>query len=71
MEPFIDNQDYPAAAHSLVGTSVYFTIMANGNSKMYSVKVFKGLADEAGFDLVEEFPLIGDSYHTILKLRKK
>lgn len=71
MEPFFDNQRYEAAKYSLVATSLYFTIMANGNSKMYSVAVMKDLVEEAGFDVVEEFPLIGDSYHTILKCKKR
>lgn len=71
MEPFFDNQRYEAAKYSLVATSLYFTIMANGNSKMYSVAVMKDLVEEAGFYVVEEFPLIGDSYHTILKCKKR
>jgi len=71
MEPFFDNQRYEAAKYSLVATSLYFTIMANGNSKMYSVAVMTDLVEEAGFDVVEEFPLIGDSYHTILKCKKR
>lgn len=71
MEPFFDNQRYEAAKYSLVATSLYFTFMANGNSKMYSVAVMKDLVEEAGFDVVEEFPLIGDSYHTILKCKKR
>jgi ubiquinone/menaquinone biosynthesis C-methylase UbiE len=70
MEPFFDNQNYDAAKYSLVATSLYFTIMANGNSKMYSVEVMESLVKEAGFVVEEVFPLIGDSYHTILKCRK-
>lgn len=71
LEPFFDNQNYPAAHYSLVATSLYFTIMANGNSKMYRVEVMKQLANQAGFEVVETYPLIGDSYHTILECRKK
>lgn len=71
MEPFFDNQRYEAAKYSLVATSLYFTIMANGNSKMYSVDVMKELVEGAGFEVAEEFSLIGDSYHTILKCKKK
>jgi len=71
MEPFFDNQDYPAAKYSLTGTSLYFTTIANGNSKMYSCDVMKGLVAKAGLKVVEVYPLIGDSYHTILKCRKK
>jgi len=70
MEPFFDNQDYPAARHCLTGTSIYFTTIANGNSKMYSIKIMYDLVKESGFEVVEEFPLIGDSYHTILKCKK-
>lgn len=70
LEPFFDNQAYPAAKYSLVATSLYFTIMANGNSKMYSVEVMKDLAKEAGLEVVEVFSLIGDSYHSVLKCRK-
>ena len=71
MEPFIDNQDYPAAEYSLVGTSLYFTIIANGNSKMYKIQVMRDLVEKAGMEVVEEFPLIADSYHTILKCKVK
>jgi len=70
LEPFFDNQNYPAAHYSLVATSLYFTIMANGNSKMYRIEVMKELVREAGFDVVETYPLIGDSYHTILECMK-
>ncbi|MCF2493988.1 methyltransferase [Dyadobacter chenhuakuii] len=71
LEPFFDNQNFPAAHHSLVATSLYFTIMANGNSKMYRVEVMKDLARQAGFEIVETYPLIGDSYHTILECKKR
>jgi hypothetical protein len=71
LEPFFDNQNYPAAHYSLVATSLYFTIMANGNSKMYRIGVMKELVCQAGFDVVNTYPLIGDSYHTILECRKK
>jgi hypothetical protein len=71
MEPFIDNQDFPAAEYCLTGTSVYFTTIANGNSKMYSIKVMRNLIEEAGLEVVQEFPLIGNSFHTILKCKKR
>jgi hypothetical protein len=70
LEPFFDNQNYPAAHYSLVATSLYFTIMANGNSKMYRIEVMKELVREAGFEVVETYPLIGNSYHTIIACRK-
>ncbi|MDW7693436.1 methyltransferase [Flammeovirgaceae bacterium SG7u.111] len=70
LEPFINNQDYPAAAYSLTGTSLYFTSVANGNSKMYTEERMLELTEKAGLKLVESYPLIGHSYHTILKLQK-
>ena len=70
LEPFFDNQKFEAAQYSLTATSLYFTTIANGNSKMYSIAAMTKLAEEAGFVLAETFPLIGHSYHTILKLRK-
>ena len=71
LEPFFDNQNYPAAHFSLVATSLYFTTMANGNSKMYRVEVMKSLVHDAGFEVVNTYPLIGHSYHTILECVKK
>jgi hypothetical protein len=70
MEPFIDNQKYDAAKYSLIATSLYFTTMANGNSKMYKVVEMENIIKEAGLALVESFPLIGNSYHTILKCKR-
>ncbi|MDH5474244.1 MAG: methyltransferase [Cyclobacteriaceae bacterium] len=70
MEPFFDNQRFPAAKYSLTATSLYFTTIANGNSKMYSCNKMKELVSKSGLEVVEVFPLIGDSYHTILKCRK-
>ncbi|WP_221393141.1 methyltransferase [Dyadobacter sp. NIV53] len=71
LEPFFDNQDYPAAQYSLVATSLYFTIMANGNSKMYKIEVMKELVRQAGFEVIETYPLIGDSYHSVLECKKR
>ena len=71
MEPFIDNQTFPAAEFSLVGTSLYFTSIANGNSKMYKIKTFRELIDKAGLEIIEEYELIADSYHTVIKCKKK
>lgn len=69
LEPFIDNQKFDAASYCLTATSLYFTALANGNSKMYSVKAMTSLVEKAGWKVVEEFPLIGESFHTILKCR--
>lgn len=70
METFWDNQKFPAASFSLAATSVYFTVMANGNSKMYGREIFIDLTKKAGLEIEEEFNDIGIS-HTILKLKIK
>lgn len=70
MEPFIDNQKFDSAAHCLVGTSLYFTTIANGNSKMYSIKEMEKLVVRAGLKVVQTFPLIDDSQQSILKCMK-
>jgi ubiquinone/menaquinone biosynthesis C-methylase UbiE len=69
METFWDNQRFEAAAYSLTATSVYFTVMANGNSKMYGYNIFIGLVEKAGLMVEETFNEVGIS-HTILKLKK-
>lgn len=71
METFIDNQRFKAAEFSLTATSLYFTVMANGNSKMYSSSVMKYIIDKAGFECVGEHHLHEDSFHTILELKLK
>ncbi|MDX2361699.1 MAG: methyltransferase [Crocinitomicaceae bacterium] len=71
METFIDDQRFPAAKFSLVATSLYFTAIANGNSKMYSSSAMKYIIKKAGFECVDEHHLQGDSFHTILELKIK
>lgn len=71
METFIDNQRFPAATHSLVATSLYFTALANGNSKMYTSSAMKYIVDKAGFECIDEHHLHGDSFHTILEIKLK
>lgn len=71
LEPFWNNQRFPASSFCLVGTSLYFTCIANGNSKMYHSDEMKQMSVDTGFEVVETFELIGESYHTLLKLKKK
>jgi len=70
LEPFIDNQKFDAANYCLTGTSLYFTAIANGNSKMYALDAMKQLAQDAGLQVIETIPLIRGGYHTILKCMK-
>lgn len=69
METFIDDQRYPAATFSLVATSLYFTAIANGNSKMYSSSVLKYIIEKAGWVCVGQHHLHADSFHTILEVK--
>jgi len=69
-ETFWDCQKYEASAFALQMTSLYFTTMANGNSQMYDSTVFFKLIDKAGFEIINQYDLIGYG-HTLLELKKK
>ena len=66
-ELFWDNQKFEAAEYCLLGTSLYFTCIANGNSRMYSEKDFKKIISRTKFKVVNQ-QTIGE-YHTLLELR--
>jgi SAM-dependent methyltransferase len=65
LETFWDRQRFEASAFSLQQTSLYFTVMANGNSQMYDSKVFILLIEKAGLKVVDQKDYIGVS-HTLL-----
>ncbi|MEO8935105.1 MAG: methyltransferase, partial [Xanthomarina sp.] len=69
METFTDRQRFDNARFALEATSLYFTVMANGNSKMYPAKVLIKLIEQAGLVLKEDIA-VGE-YHTILVCKKK
>lgn len=69
METFTDNQRFDLSAFCLNMTSLYFTAMANGNSRMYPRTEFLEMIRKAGLEVVEEFPVIRFT-HTILRLRR-
>jgi len=69
-ETYWDNQKYEASSYSLNMTSLYFTCIANGNSRMYHSEDMIRLIEEAGFYIDEVHKDLGVS-HTILKCRKK
>ena len=51
METFWDRQKYESAAFALTMTSLYFTALANGNSKMYHSDDMERLVREAGLEI--------------------
>ena len=69
VETFTDRQAFLASQFILEATSLYFTVLANGNSKMYPSTVFLKLIDQAGLQLKEDTAL--GEYHTMLVCEKK
>lgn len=53
METFWDRQKFETAAYCLTQTSLYFTAMANGNSKMYHSDDMTHCVQTAGLKVVE------------------
>ncbi len=65
LETFWDRQRFEVSAFSLQQTSLYFTVMANGNSQMYDSRIFVRCIEQAGLEVVEEKDYVGVS-HTLL-----
>ncbi|MGF1718633.1 class I SAM-dependent methyltransferase [Vibrio kyushuensis] len=70
LELFWDAQKYDAAAFSLNATSLYFTCLANGNSRFYRSEDFLEIVEEADLEVVERTDNIGLG-HTLLQLKAK
>lgn len=70
METFWDRQKYEPASLCLTMTSVYFTVMANGNSKMYHSDDMGKLIDQAGLQVIAIHDGLGQG-HTILEVKKR
>lgn len=69
LELFWDRQKYEASSYSLNATSLYFTCLANGNSRMYHSTDMYRMIGEAGLKIEESKDNIGIS-HTLVKCRK-
>ena len=70
MELFWDAQRFEAASFSLNASSLYFTCMANGNSRFYSAEKFYDYLNKAGFQVAERHDNLGVG-HTLLICQKK
>ncbi|WP_033960383.1 methyltransferase [Psychroserpens jangbogonensis] len=68
IETFTDRQKFDNARFSLEATSLYFTALANGTSKMYPADVFETLIKKAGLTLNEDHQL--GEYHTMMVCSK-
>jgi hypothetical protein len=69
LEPFWDKQRFEAASYSLQAVSLYFTCMANGNSKMYRYEELAGAIEKAGFDIAEARHNLGSNDYSLLRCR--
>ena len=68
IETFTDRQKFDNARFTLEATSLYFTVLANGNSKMYKATEFIDLVEKAGLTLKEDIP-VGE-FHTMFVCEK-
>lgn len=69
METLWDKQRFDASTYCLHATSLYFTCVANGNSRMYHSDDMRRLVEKAGLRVTEMIEDVGVS-HTILICRK-
>jgi hypothetical protein len=70
LEPLWDMQNYEASAFSLQAVSLYFTCMANGNSKMYRFAELRAAVERAGFELKASHHNLGSNSYSLLRFRK-
>ena len=69
METLWDRQKYEPAAMCLTQISLYFSAMANGNSKMYTTDQMTACIDKAGLQVEQLHDNLGHG-HTIIVCRK-
>jgi len=69
METFWDRQRFETAAYALTQISLYFTALANGNSKMYHSEDMIKCIKNAGLQVEQIFDEIGKG-HSILVCKK-
>jgi ubiquinone/menaquinone biosynthesis C-methylase UbiE len=70
MELFWDAQKFEAASYCLNASSLYFTCLANGNSRFYSVEKFYRYLEMAGFSVDQRLDNLGLG-HTLLLCNKR
>jgi hypothetical protein len=70
LETYWDRQPHEAGAYCVNATSLYFTAIANGNSRMYHSKDMLKMINEAGLYVDEDVDNIGLG-HTLLRCKLK
>jgi len=71
LEPFWDKQHYEAASFSLLATSLYFSCMANGNSKMYCYEELADTIEKSGFEIIDARHNLGSNDYSLLRCRSR
>jgi hypothetical protein len=69
IETYTDRQKFGNAKFTLEATSLYFTALANGNSKMYKATEMISLVNQAGLEVKEDINL--GEFHTMFVCKKK
>ena len=70
LETYWDKQEFEASTYSLHATSLYFTVIANGNSQMYHSNDMIKLVKASGLYIDKIIENIGVS-HTLFKCMRK
>ncbi len=70
METFWDRQRFETAAYCLTLTSLYFTAMANGNSKMYHSDDMRRCVEDAGLEVEQIVDGLGLG-HSVMICKKR
>ena len=66
METLWDRQRFATASMCLTLTSLYFTAMANGNSKMYNTEDMTRCIREAGLEIEQIYDNLGLGHSVIV-----
>ena len=69
LEPLRDRQQYDAAVFCLNHISLYFTNLANGNSKMYSLAEMQECIEKAGLKIDKIFDQMGRFAYTLIRCK--
>lgn len=69
LEPLWDMQRFEASSYSLQATSLYFTCMANGCSKMYRFQELVDAIEKAGFALKTAHHNLGSNSYSLLHFK--
>ena len=70
LEPLWDKQQFEGNAYSIMATSLYFTCMANGNSKMYRFEELRDAIEASGFRLKDAHHNLGSNAYSLLEFGK-